>query len=79
MRAADGGWLERLLQWLAPRLAYRRRQFREALRQEQEHREPLRQPEGGGWMRIDDPANPINRRPVAAPKAWLDERRRWTW
>ncbi|HWQ56813.1 MAG TPA: hypothetical protein VN442_24210 [Bryobacteraceae bacterium] len=71
------GWLERFILWLAPGWAYRRAQYREALRQEHKPEEPRRRPDDGGWVRWED--SPINPERRAVPATAREEPRRWTW
>lgn len=53
------GWLDRVIAVISPAWAYRRSRFRDALRAEAEPAEPRRR-DDSGWMRIDDPNNPLN-------------------
>lgn len=70
-------WLDRVIAWLSPAWAYRRAQFREALRQGQEAEAPRRQSHDTGWVRWDQ--SPLNPERVVAPPVAQDQRRRWTW
>ncbi len=54
-------WLDRVIAWLSPAWAYRRHAYREALRAAQdEENTPPRRPDGGGWMPLNHPDNPLN-------------------
>jgi hypothetical protein len=67
--------IDRIIAALSPAWAWRRQQFREALRQAQETEEP-RRPDGGGWMPLNHPNNPLN--PVNLDCV-QEERRRGPW
>lgn len=75
----NDGLLERLIRWLSPAWAYRRAQFREALRLCEEAEQPRRRSDDGGWLRLDDPNNPLNPDRITPPRQAEPERRRWTW
>jgi hypothetical protein len=70
------GLLDRLIGWLAPGWAWRRSQFREALRQQQEDAAP-RRPDGGGWIRWED--SPLNPERATTQATLREKPREWTW
>ncbi|MGE5644151.1 MAG: hypothetical protein ACM336_00025 [Acidobacteriota bacterium] len=68
-------WLDRLIEMISPAWAYRRHAYREALRQANEtDAAPLR-PDGGGWMPLNHPDNPLNPDRLHAPRGRRDLRR----
>lgn len=71
-------WIDRLIAAIAPAWAYRRQQFREALRAANEQEEPRRRPDDSGWIRLDHPNNPLNPERAVEP-CESPRRRQWTW
>jgi hypothetical protein len=74
-RGTDMGWLDKLIEYVAPSWAYRRAQFRQALRQAQQPAEPRR--DEGRWMAITDERNPLNPDALQRARAERLAGRRW--
>jgi hypothetical protein len=51
--------LDKWISWISPAWGLRRKQLRRALERGSEP-EPQKRPEGGGWLPLDDPRNPLS-------------------
>jgi hypothetical protein len=70
--------LDRLIETIAPRWAFKRQQYRDALRLLEEPPERRRPRDNEGWVRLEDPANPLC--PTRVTELRDSSRRRsWTW
>lgn len=68
-------WLDKVIEYFAPNWAYRRAQFRAALKQGQQPAEPRR--DEGRWMGIDDERNPLNPDALQRARAERLAGKRW--
>ena len=72
-------WFDRLVGWLSPEWAWRRKQFKDALETDAAPRRPDRTPDDVGWVRWEDPNNPLHPDHLASSRVAREERRRDRW
>ena len=76
MTKPDESWLDKAIAYCSPAWAYKRRQYRAALKQAQQPVEP-RRPDRGGWVGIDDERNPLNPNNLERARAERLAGKRW--